>query len=272
MPEIAEVRVVANTLKKQILHKRIEKVNVLYNGIIIGDDKTFKKEIEKREIKDITTYGKWILFNLGDKTLLSHLRMEGKYFYVQSENPIDKHTHVILTLDNGMDLRYNDVRKFGKMELIDTDKVFETQCLKKLGIEPDDTRLTPDYLLEKLKKKKEPIKNALLDQTIINGLGNIYANEVLFWAKISPFRESSTITKKEADNIINASRKITKESYECGGTTIKSYTSSLGVIGHYQDKLTVQSREGQPCIICKKPITRSKISGRSTYYCKNCQK
>ena len=271
MPEIAEVRVVANTLKKQILNKKIDKVKVLYNGIVEGDINEFINHIEGKSILDITTYGKWIIFNLGEKTLLSHLRMEGKYFYVTKDTEIDKHTHVIFSLDNGMDLRYHDVRKFGKMILVDTDKVFENKHISKLGYEPDDDRLTTDYLLDKFKGKSEPVKNALLDQTIINGLGNIYANEVLFKSKINPLKKTLDINEKEAKTIIESSKEITLKAYELGGTTIKSYTSSLGVIGHYQDELCVQSREGLPCKVCGNNIKRCKVNGRSTFYCEKCQ-
>ena len=272
MPEIAEVRVVANTLKKQILNKKIKKVKILYKGIIEGNLNDFISNIENKNIKDITTYGKWIMFNLGDKTLLSHLRMEGKYFYLDSTQEIDKHTHVIFSLNNNMDLRYNDVRKFGKMILVDTKEIFNNKHIAKLGLEPDDNKLTSEYLLNKLKNKKEPIKNALLDQTIINGLGNIYANEVLFAARINPLKLSSFINKKEAENIIDSAKRIITKSYELGGTTIKSYTSSLGVIGQYQKELMVQSRENMPCKVCGSPIKRSKINGRSTFYCEKCQK
>ena len=272
MPEIAEVRVVANTLKKQILNAKIKKVQVLYSGIIDGNTTEFINEITNKTIKDIKTYGKWIMFNLGDKTLLSHLRMEGKYFYKDSNEPIVKHEHIIFSLDNGKDLRYADVRKFGKMQLVDTNKVFETECIKKLGLEPDDNNLTSEYLLKKLSKLNKPIKTSLLDQTIINGLGNIYANEVLFAAKIYPLTNSNKITKKQAQSIIDNASRIIKKSYELGGTTIKSYTSSLGVIGHYQDELMVQSRESKPCKICHTPIKRIKLDGRSIFYCEKCQR
>lgn len=272
MPEIAEVRVVVHTLKKQLIGKKIKKVNILYSGIIAKDKDNFASILEGRTFTDINTCGKWIIFNLGDKSLLSHLRMEGKYFYVPSDEEYRKHEHIIFSLDNGMDLRYEDVRKFGKMEIVDTDKVYETDCIKKLGLEPESKDLTPNYLLDKFMSKSEPIKNALLDQSIINGLGNIYANEVLFESRINPNRESSSITKEEVKKIIDNSLKIVTKSYEMGGCTIRSYTSSLGVIGHYQDELKVQGREGKPCFICGSPIKRCKISGRSTFYCENCQK
>ena len=272
MPEIAEVRVVAKVLKKNLLGKRITKVQVLYSGVIDEDINIFMRDIENKTFKDITTCGKWLLFNLGEKTMLSHLRMEGKYFYVPSGEKITKHDHVIFNLDNGYDLCYNDVRKFGKILTIDTNKVKDCPYIKKLGLEPDDKKLTSTYLLEKLKAKKIPIKEALLDQTIINGLGNIYANEVLFAASINPFKRACDIKENEATKIICEASRIIARAFELGGTTIKSYTSSLGVIGHYQDELKVQSREGQSCFICNTPIKRKKLNGRSVFYCDKCQK
>jgi len=272
MPEIAEVRVVANTLKRQLLNKKIDKVQILYQGIILGNKEKFVEEITGKAIKDITTYGKWLMFDLGKYTLLSHLRMEGKYFYVKTDTEVGKHDHVIFELDNGMDLRYNDVRKFGKMELVKTEDVFASPNISKLGLEPDNTELTPNYLINKLKNKNKPIKTLLLDQSIINGLGNIYANEVLFYSNINPLKEASKLTIKEAEKIIFFSKEIIKKSYELGGCTIKSYTSSLNVKGKYQDELKVHMRENLPCIICGEKIDKMKIDGRSTYYCPNCQK
>lgn len=272
MPEIAEVRVVANTLKKQLINKKIKKVKVLYDGIVIGDKEKFIEKITNQTLKDITTYGKWIMFNLGEYTVLSHLRMEGKYFYVDSNTPLGKHDHIIFELNNNKDLRYNDVRKFGKMEIIKTDEIFKSQSISKLGLEPDDEKLTVEYLKHKFKNKTKPIKALLLDQTIINGLGNIYANEVLFGANIFPLKEAKNITTEEAEKIIYHSKEIIKKSYELGGCTIRSYTSSLNVTGKYQNELKVHMRENQPCLICGTKISKMKIDGRSTYFCPKCQK
>lgn len=268
MPEIVEVRVVKNVLKKQILNKKIKNIKVLYPKMIEGDINILKG----KSFNDITTFGKWIIFNLGDYSLLSHLRMEGKYFYEESFKQVEKHTHVIFKLDNGYDLRYNDTRKFGKMVIIKSKDVKNYPALQKLGLEPDDKSLNEKYLLQKLKNKKKCIKDLLLDQTIINGLGNIYANEVLFASKINPLKRGCDITKKEASSIIESSRKIIEESTKLGGCTIKSYTSSLGVEGKFQEKLLVHKKENKPCYICNTKIKRIKISGRSTYYCENCQK
>lgn len=272
MPEIAEVRVVRDTLKKKILKKKITNVKVLYSNIIVGNVDEFVKTLKGRSFEDIKSRGKWLIFDLGEYSVLSHLRMEGKFFYVSKDTELRKHSHIIFELDDEMELRYDDVRKFGRMELVKTSEVDENPSIKKLGIEPDDERLTAEYLLEKFKGKSFIAKQALLNQTIINGLGNIYANEVLFAARISPMRPVGKIDKKEAKDIVKYAREITNKAYEMGGSTIRSYTSSLGVIGHYQDLLKVHGKEGEPCEICGEPIKRKKIEGRSAFYCDKCQK
>lgn len=272
MPEIVEVRVVANTLKKNLLGKKVKKINILYPRIVEGNTLDFKKTLEGKTFKNVSSIGKWLVFDLGEYSLLSHLRMEGKYFYVLKDTPLEKHTHVVFELSEDMELRYNDVRKFGRMLTVKTKEIYENEHIKKLGYEPESKNLTEDYLIDAFKKLKKPIKTVLLDQTVINGLGNIYANEVLFASRIDPRRPANTITKKEARTIIDSSRKIVKRSYKKGGSTIRSYTSSLGVTGHFQDYLKVHTKENEPCSICGNPIKKIKIDGRSTYYCEKCQK
>lgn len=272
MPEIAEVRVVAKVLKKNLLGQKINKIKIPYPKIVESDNKEFVDTLENLTFTSIKSYGKYLIFELGKYSFISHLRMEGKYFYVDTSTPVDKHTHLIFTLKNGYDLRYNDVRKFGRIKLVKTEQVFEDPALKKLGIEPDNKSLTKEYLLEKLQNKKIPIKSLLLDQTIINGLGNIYANEVLFASRIHPLKLGNSITEKEASAIIKNADEIITKSFECGGCTIRSYTSSLGVTGHYQDYLKVQSKESSPCPNCSTPIKRIKIEGRSAFFCEKCQK
>ena len=272
MPEIAEVETVRNTLKQRILNKEIKDVNIIYSRMIESDLTEFKKVLIGNSFKDIRRIGKWLIFDLGDYYLLSHLRMEGKYFIKTNDEPIEKHEHVIFTFKDNTDLRYHDTRKFGRMNLIKKEKLYETEAIKKQGYEPFDKKLTSSYLLEKFKNKKLPMKTLLLDQTIISGLGNIYADEVLFAAKINPLKKGTEITKEECERIIESSKKIIEEAIKLGGTTIKSYTSSLGVTGRFQQKLKAHKKEGKPCSVCGKPITRIKVGGRSTYYCKNCQK
>ncbi len=272
MPEIAEVETVRRTLKRQILKKRIKEVKILYPKIILNHEEEFKKILIGNQFLDIKRRGKWLIFELENHYLLSHLRMEGKFFLKNVHAPIEKHEHVVITFSDDSDLRYHDTRKFGRMELILKEDLNTNERIQKQGFEPGEKGLTSDYLLEKFHDKNVAIKTLLLDQTIISGLGNIYANEVLFASKINPFKKGSQMTKKEAEAIVENSQKIIERAIELGGTTIKSYTSSLGITGRFQQELMVHKREGMPCLICKTKIKREKINGRSTYYCPKCQK
>ncbi len=272
MPEIAEVETVRNTLKSQILNKKITKVEVFYEPMIESNITSFTKDLINHSFIDIKRKGKWLIFETEDRYLLSHLRMEGKFFLKKSNEPKDKHEHVIFTFQDNTTLRYHDTRKFGRMNLIKKEELATTASIAKQGLEPGDKNLTSSYLLTKFKNKKLPIKTVLLDQTIISGLGNIYVNEVLFYARINPLKEASKLTKEECDLIVKGSNEIITEAIKMGGTTIKSYTSSLGVTGRFQQKLKVHKKEGEPCSICNTPIVNIKIGGRSTYYCPTCQK
>ena len=272
MPEIAEVETVRQTLRKRILRKKIKNVNVLYERMIESDIQTFKKELIGLEFSDILRKGKWLLFEIGDYYLCSHLRMEGKYFIKDSSEEINKHEHVIFTFEDNTDLRYHDTRKFGRMNLVLKKDIDTVEGVRKQGIEPIDETLSKEYLYDNFKKRRLPMKTLLLDQTIISGLGNIYADEVLFAAKINPLKVGSDITLDECQRIVDSSKKIIEEAIKCGGTTIKSYTSSLGVTGRFQQNLMAHKRENEECKNCSTIIKRIVVGGRSTYYCENCQK
>ncbi len=272
MPEIAEVETVRNTLKQKILHKKIKKIDIYYDKIIESNVDDFKKNLINEEFIDIKRKGKWLIFETNKYYLLSHLRMEGKYFIKDQDEEIAKHEHIVFTFNDDTTLRYHDTRKFGRMNLIKKEEIDKVECLTKQGLEPLDKDLNANYLLDKFKNKKLPIKTVLLDQTIISGLGNIYANEVLFYAHVNPLKEAQKLTKEECELIVKGSNEIIKEAIKMGGTTIKSYTSSLGVTGRFQQKLKVHKKEGEPCFRCKTPIKNIKVGGRSTYYCPNCQK
>ncbi len=272
MPEIAEVETVRNVLKQKILHKKIINVNILYPRIIESDIEEFKTVLVGNEFNDILRVGKWLIFALKDHYLLSHLRMEGKYFIKNSDEELQKHEHIIISFADGTDLRYHDTRKFGRMKLVLKKDLKNTIEISKQGKEPMDDSLTSTYLLAKFKNKRLPIKTALLDQEIISGLGNIYADEVLFAAKINPLRVAASLTQEECERIIISAKEIILKAIANGGTTIKSYTSSLGVTGNYQNYLKVHKREGKPCEVCNNKIKRIKVGGRSTYFCEYCQK
>ena len=269
MPELPEVETVRKTLKKQIIGKKITKVEIFYNGIIATNLYDFKKNLINQEFKDIKRIGKYLIFELSNYYLVSHLRMEGKYFIKNVDDEIIKHEHVIFTLDN-LSLRYHDTRKFGKMYLVDKDKLFIDTPLSNIGKDPWDKSLNTSYLKDKFNNHKH-IKTLLLDQSIISGIGNIYADEILFKSKINPKRLGKDLNDSDLLNIINNTKDILEKSIEYGGTTIRSYTSSLGVIGHFQDYLMVHQREHEKCKICQSIIIKTKVNGRGTYYCPKCQ-
>lgn len=240
--------------------------------MIESDINEFKNELIGLSFDEILRRGKWLLFSIGDYYLCSHLRMEGKYYTEDESKPLEKHTHVVFTFNDGTDLRYNDTRKFGRMNLVKKENIESYEPVHKQGIEPIDKKLSKEYLYDKFHKKRLPIKTLLLDQTIISGLGNIYANEVLFASGINPSKLGCEINIEECQKIVDTSYKIINKAILCGGTTIRSYTSSLGVTGNNQNNLKVHKREGLKCFNCGNPIIKITIGGRSTYYCENCQK
>ena len=197
--------------------------------------------------------------------------MEGKYYVKPTNEEYEKHEHIIFNLDNNYDLRYKDVRKFGVMKLVKTKDIYNTEEIRKLGIEPDSKELTKEYIYSLIKFNK-PIKELLLDQSIINGLGNIYVDEVLFSSKIHPERKGNSISLEECDKIRNSCYEIITKATKYKGTTIRSYTSSLGVEGEYQKYLKVHTRVNKPCLECNTKIEKIRVGGRGTYYCPNCQK
>lgn len=273
MPELPEVETVKENLKQRLINKKIKDVKVLYNNIIAyPDTNTFEKTLKNIRIKDITRRGKFLIFDLEDYYLLSHLRMEGKYFFKNKNDQINKHEHVIFNLDNYQELRYMDTRKFGKMYLIKKENIDTMGPLKELGLEPFDKNLTSNYLKEKIKNKIIPIKTALLDQSIITGIGNIYADEILFLSHVNPLKKSNTLKEKELNNIIKSTKEVLNKAIAKGGTTIHTYTSVDGIKGTYQDSLFVHNKENELCKVCQTQIKKIKVGGRGTYYCTHCQK
>lgn len=273
MPELPEVETVKETLKRKVLGKTIDNVKVLYPNIIENmDSKDFCEKLKKQTIKDITRRGKWLIFHLDDYCLLSHLRMEGKYFLKSWDDEITRHQHVVFNFTDKTSLRYNDTRKFGRMYLVLKDKLEEAKPIQELGLEPWDEKLDYKYLEEKYKSKRLPIKTVILDQGIITGIGNIYADEILFLSKINPYTPCNLLKKKDLENIIANTRTTLEKAISEGGTTIRSYTSDEGITGLFQNNLFVHCREKEECLVCKTKIEKTRIGGRGTYYCPKCQR
>lgn len=273
MPEKPEVITVAKKLSLRLIGKKILFTKVLWpnipDGISVND---FEAKLQNQEILEITTRGKWIVFHLTDFLLLVHLRMEGKFFFRKGLDPIGKHEHVIFTLDSDEELRFQDVRKFGKMRIVPKENFENYEPFVSLGYEAWDEALTPDYLLDQFRRKTLPIKSTLLDQSIITGIGNIYADEILFLSKLNPYLPAKHLNEKDCQHIIQYTKEVLDKAILEGGTTIRNYTSEEGVTGLFQNHLYVHMQEGNACPNCKTVIVCDKIGGRSTYYCPMCQK
>lgn len=270
MPELAEVETVKETLKPRVVGKTIAKVTVYWNHIIeFPSVPEFEQQLIGQTIHGMRRRGKWIIFDLDHYQLLSHLRMEGKYLFRTTNDPIEKHEHVVFQFTDGSELRYHDTRKFGKMHLLTKE---EQGPLLELGLEPWDLNLTKEYLKTCYARKKLPIKSVLLDQSIIVGIGNIYADEVLFQCNINPVTRAMDLDEMDLQKIIVATQTTLEKAIAAGGTTIRSFTSAEGVHGKFSQNLLVHGKDGEPCPICGEIIYKTKVGGRGTYYCPNCQK
>lgn len=271
MPELPEVETVVRILNGFVPNKTIKDITVIREKNILTPIDEFKSSLIGKTFLPCSRVGKFIVFHLTDeKVIISHLRMEGKYFESRSEVKPDKHDIIIYHFTDGTSLRYNDVRKFGVIELKNESDYLVTPPLSKLGKEP--WGLTPEELFEGLQKKNGPIKEALLDQSLIAGLGNIYDDEVLFATKINPKKPASEITLLEAEKILIESRRILEEAIEAGGSTIRSYHPKEGMDGRMQNELLAYGHANKPCARCGFPMRKIFIGGRGTTYCPICQK
>lgn len=273
MPELPEVETVKRTLKKQILNEVFKDVFVYYPNIIAEPNvNEFIDNLKGQKIVDMDRKGKWLIFVLNDYLLLTHLRMEGKFFIRKHEDKLGKHEHIAFLFNSGLELRYNDTRKFGRMYLLKKDIAYQVKPLNELGYEPWDKRLTSNYLLKKYETKKLPIKTVILDQSIITGIGNIYADEILFKSQINPLISAKELSKRDLENIIKYTKETLENAINLGGTTIRSYESSEGVHGRFQNNLLVHNQVNNPCPKCHTIIEKIRVGGRGTYYCPKCQK
>ena len=270
MPELPEVRTVSKHLNNKLKGLTIKSIDVRLSKMLKDIDiNEFIKRTVNKKIISITNEGKWILFNLeGDEHIIVHLRLEGKFRTIDDPHINPKHDHVIIEFNNGVKLFFNDTRQFGTFHLKGSEYK-DVKPLVDLGKSFKD--LSPEWLHQKLSNKRIPIKSALLDQTIVIGLGNIYVNEVLWECKIDPTIPSNQIALKQIKEIIKWSHDIMEESYIDGGSSIQTYSSLDGKKGTYQNKLKVHMKEKEKCPKCATSIIKIKVGGRGTYLCPKCQ-
>ncbi len=276
MPELPEVETVCRGLNNLTLNQEIQGSEVLLARSLAYPQSIFEfsQALKGDSISVWTRRGKYLLANLNSGAKLGvHLRMTGQLLWVKTDSILQKHTRLRLFFPHENELRFVDLRTFGKVWYIPPKIEIETIItgLKKLAVEPLSDDFTKDYLKQKLVKRKVPIKTVLLNQEVIAGLGNIYADEVLFKSGIFPETLAEELTHKQISKLYEAIKEILTEAINKGGTTFSDFLNLLGVNGNYGNVAYVYRRTGEPCRICGTKIERMKLGGRSTHFCPQCQ-
>lgn len=273
MPELPEVETIARGLRQQILDKKIIDCKINYEGIIeYPPEHKFRKKMKDTYIDEIKRRGKYLIIRLsGGSDLIFHLGMTGKLLVKSDKEKVDKHTHLIVKLNDNKELRFNNIRKFGRVYLVKSREWEKAGGLSRLGPEPLSDDFTLEIFKNGFKNRTTYIKSLLLKQDFIAGLGNIYTDEALFEAGIAPDRRSNTLSEEEKENLYKAIIKILEKGIKYCGTSFSDYVDSNGVPGSFQDKLKVYGQEGENCPFCDEKIIKEKIGGRSSHYCPKCQ-
>ena len=275
MPELPEVETVCRALSKHLLAKVITDIQVRQPRLRnLVDEEELNKVCKNKTILNLRRRAKYILVDLNSEdALLLHLGMTGKFRVVKQSEPFLKHEHVIVNFEDGESLRYEDPRRFGIFKSVKVPvQGGMPESLESLGPEPLTEDFYDSYLFKKSRKKTKPIKNFIMDNAVVVGVGNIYAAEALYRSKISPLRQSGSIKKKESEALCHHIKEVLTEAIKAGGTTISDFQAPDGTEGYFFRELAVYGREEEPCLACTLPIRRIVQAGRSTFYCKSCQK
>ncbi len=273
MPELPEIETLKLGLVDSIKNKSISKIVVRETRLRWPVDQKKLETVAINEvITDISRRAKYLLIHLShDKILIIHLGMSGGLLLISEELPFDKHDHIIFYFNDDTELRYRDPRRFGMVELILTNELADYERFVRLGFEPLDKATTATILFEKAQKLTKPIKNLLMDAHFIVGIGNIYANEALFYTNLYPSLPSGELTLKHWTELLKNIRKVLKRAIKQGGTTISDFVDTKGETGYFQNALAVYGKEGEKCRHCGNEIERYVLAGRSTYFCSVCQ-
>jgi len=277
MPELPEVETVTRALSKIIKRSKVKSIEIYRKDLRWQVPDNLKETLENDIFEEPFRRGKYILIpTKKGNILLIHLGMSGQIKIKDSIPTLLKHDHIRIIIENKnnqiFSITYNDPRRFGYVDYLNKINIKTHFLLKNLGVEPFSEYLTNNYLHNIYKNKKINIKNALLDQKIIAGIGNIYASEILFRAKIKPYRNVYSLTYKDLELIINSTKEILKNSIKKGGTTIKDHKQPDGKLGYFKQDLAVYGKANEKCNVCKKLIEVSIINNRSTFFCNYCQK
>ena len=270
MPELPEVETTVKSLNI-LKNKKVTNLNVYVKKLRYPVSFIKLKKIINSKIINVRRISKYIILDFDNfYTMVIHLGMSGRLKIVNIEKSRDKHDHLIIRFNSNLFLLYNDPRRFGFVDLVDSDKLFDLKYIKKLGMDALDKNFSVDYFFERVQNSEVLIKQILLNQYVVAGIGNIYASEILFDAKISPLKKGKNLNKYQIETIIKSTKKILKKAISCGGSSISDYVSPDGTLGNFQKNFKVYGKEGSK--INGYVIKKVNLYGRSTFFCPNFQK
>ena len=275
MPELPEVETVVNAIKSKIRNHKVLKIRKFISKLRYPIQKDLSSKVEECKVITVFRRAKYIIINLSNnKSLIMHLGMSGRIIIVKNNKKIYKHTHICIFFNKNLVLQFIDPRKFGYIFVTETSLIENNKFFRHLGVEPLSREFNFRYLSNLVHNKKSPIKNIIMNQKHIVGVGNIYASEALFLSGINPTNIGKSITKQDCIALVKAIKFVLRESIKLGGSSINDYTMISGKMGYFQNKLKVYGREGRKCRkrTCQSPIIRIVIAQRSTFYCVRCQK
>jgi len=274
MPELPEVETIVADLRPHLVGRTIVRCELNFPTIVRHPEpEEFVDAVVGMRIDSVGRRGKYILIGLtNDLLLVVHLGMTGQLRLVDPVAPLANHTHAVFFLDDGRQLRYRDPRRFGRLLLGTEQALLSSKKMPRLGPEPIDPEFAPDELYRRLRTRRAAIKAVLLDQGAIAGVGNIYADESLHKARLRPDRIAGSLSKKSARRLHESLRESLTLAIANRGSSVDTYRDAWGEIGGQQEKLLVYGRAGEPCFTCGRPLTAIRIAGRTTVFCRRCQR
>lgn len=272
MPELPEVEVICRGLAPNLVGKKIISASFSHEKMRLPLPKRqISTWIIGREIKRVRRLAKFILLDMDSSaSLVIHLGMTGRLSFFPAATAPAKHDHARWLLDNGLELRFNDTRRFGSIQVLGPG-ANPTEVFGALGPDPFWPEFNAGYLADRAKTRTLPVKNLLMDNRVVTGIGNIYASEILHASGVNPATPAGQLRSSEWQKIITNSRLVLEDAIACGGTTISDYVNSRGEKGYFQTRLQVYGREGEACLSCRGPIHQVRLGGRASYYCPSCQ-
>ncbi len=273
MPELPEVETIVADLRPHLVGRTIVHCELRFPSIVRHPEpETFIDSITGMRIEAVGRRGKFIFIALGEgRLLVVHLGMTGQLRLVDAATEIANHTHAIFDLDDGMQLRYRDPRRFGRLLLGTQDELLISGTLPKLGPEPIDPTFDAEALFERFRRRRAPVKAVLLDQSTVAGVGNIYADESLHRARLRPDRIAGSLSRKSVRRLHESLRDSLEVAIRNRGSSVDTYRDAWGDMGSQQEELLVYGRAGEPCLTCGRPLSIARIAGRSTVFCRRCQ-